>query len=86
MKILVFNAIWCPSCLVMRPFFKKLQKEYNFELEEIDYDTSNEIKKWDIGDILPVAIILKNNQEIKRIIGEKSKKQLEKIIGDIYEA
>jgi len=85
-KILKFNAIWCPGCLIMRPIWKKVQSEYpEIELIDYDYDMDNDkILKWEIGQKLPVAIILdKNDQEITRIIGEKSKKELISLIEEI---
>jgi len=70
----------------MRPIWKKVQSEYpEIELIDYDYDMDNDkILKWEIGQKLPVAIILdKNGQEITRIIGEKSKKELISLIEEI---
>lgn len=70
----------------MRPIWKKVQSEYpEIELIDYDYDMDNDkILKWEIGQKLPVAIILdKNDQEITRIIGEKSKKELISLIEEI---
>ncbi|HHU54485.1 MAG TPA: thioredoxin family protein [Mollicutes bacterium] len=88
MKVLKFNAIWCPGCLVMRPIWNKIKNNYpEMEIEEYDYDNNNEeVIKWNIGKKLPVAIILDHNgQEITRIIGEKSKKEIMSIIDDLME-
>ncbi len=88
MRVLRFNAIWCPGCLVMRPIWKKINEMYpTLSFEDIDYDMNQEeVSKWNIGDTLPVAIIVDdNNNEIKRIIGEKSKKELIKLVSDIME-
>lgn len=70
----------------MRPIWKKVQSVYpKIELIDYDYDMDNDkILKWKIGKKLPVAIILdKNDQEITRIIGEKSKKELISLIEEI---
>lgn len=70
----------------MRPIWKKVQSVYpKIELIDYDYDMDNDkILKWKIGKKLPVAIILdKNGQEITRIIGEKSKKELLSLIEEI---
>ncbi len=84
MKLIIISAIWCPSCLIMRPKYMNLSKKYNMEIEDYDYDTDTEIvNKYNLGDILPVCIILNNDIEIKRIIGEKSDKELDKIIEDL---
>jgi len=82
MKILIFNAIWCPSCLFMRPRFEKVFSSY--DVVEYDYDLNNDLViKYNIGKIIPVVIIFKDDVEIKRIIGEKSIKELESIIEDL---
>lgn len=69
MKILVVSAVWCPSCLILKKQLKKLKEEYpNIEIDYLDYDfDEDEVKKYNVGDILPV-MILEND---KRLIGEK---------------
>ena len=61
----------------------------NIEYINYDYDLDEEnIIKYNIGDIVPVVIFEKDNIEIKRIIGEKSKKEIldimEKILWKRY--
>ena len=82
MRILRISAIWCPACLIMRPIYEEIVKKYDFETSELDYDfDEDEVKKLDIGNKLPVAIIYDdNNQELTRICGEKKKKEIEEII------
>lgn len=86
MKILKFGAIWCPSCLIMNNTINKLKKNYpNLEVINYDYDMEEElVNKYDIGSILPVLIFVnENGEEINRVIGEKSDKELIKIIESI---
>lgn len=84
MKLIKISSVWCPSCLIMNPRYNELLKEFNIDVEEYDYDMDSEIvSKYKIGDILPVVIVMNNNQELTRIIGEKSKKELNKIFKDI---
>lgn len=86
MKILKFNAIWCPGCLVMRPIWNKIIIDYpELELVEYDYNSNpEEVKLWNIGNKLPVAIVLDlEGKELTRIIGEKNKKQLVEIIEEL---
>lgn len=67
-KVVIITAVWCPSCLILKKNLKKLKEEYNVEFETLDYDfDEDEVKKYDVGEKLPV-IITKNN----RLIGEKS--------------
>jgi len=84
MKLIKISSVWCPSCLIMNPIYDELSKKYNIDLDEYDYDMDSEIvSKYKIGEILPVVIIVNNNQELIRIIGEKSKKELSKIFEDL---
>ena len=73
-KIIIISAIWCPSCLILKKNLKKLKEGYtNLNIEELDYDFDDEIvKEYNVGNILPVIIIKENNNEINRLIGEKS--------------
>ncbi|MGI6329947.1 MAG: thioredoxin family protein [Bacilli bacterium] len=79
MKILKFGAVWCPGCLVMKPRFLEIEKEYPWlHTEFYDCDEDQEMfKQWKVNDVLPVFIFLdQNNQEILRLIGEQSKKKI----------
>lgn len=67
-EIIVISAVWCPSCLILKKNLKKLHEEYQIDYQILDYDfDEEEVKKYNIGDKLPV-IIYKD----KRLIGEKS--------------
>ena len=84
MKIVRISSTWCVSCIVMNKLWKNLKEEYpDFEYVEYDYDLDEEAKNYNVGNILPVIIIYKNNEEIKRIIGEKSKKELFQEVSDV---
>ena len=85
MKIIKVNAMWCPGCLITKSIWQEIEKEYpSHEYINLDYDLDEEeIAKYKIGDILPVVIIENNNQEIKRIIGEKTKKEILKELEDL---
>ncbi len=84
MKLIKISSVWCPSCLIMNPRYIELSKDLNVNMEEYDYDMDTEIvSKYKIGDILPVVIVTNNGHELTRIIGEKSKKELNKIFEDI---
>ena len=85
MKIVRINAMWCPGCLISKSIWKELENEYP-KNEYIDYDydlDEEEIEKYNVGEILPVVIIFDKDKEVKRIIGEKTKKELYKELGDI---
>lgn len=79
MKVVRITALWCMSCLVMKSRYNRLFKTYNIEdVVDLDFDLDN-VKAYKPGQILPVVIIYKDDKEIHRIVGEKSKKQLIKI-------
>ena len=82
MKIIKISAMWCPSCLIMNDLIDDLLNEYNLDITRYDYDLDQEIvSKYNVGNILPVLIKVDDNgNEISRIIGEKSKKELIKFI------
>lgn len=73
MKLIKIGAIWCSGCLVMNKVWNKLIKEYNFSYETYDIDMNeDEVEKYNVGEKLPVFIVMENDKEIKRFIGEYS--------------
>lgn len=73
-KLLVISAVWCPSCLILNKHLKKINEEYNIEINKLDYDLDeDEVEPYNVGDKLPVMILLdEKSNEVKRLIGEKS--------------
>ena len=77
MKLIKISAIWCPSCLIMEKVWKEIQEEYkDFEYISYDYDLDDESESFNPGNILPVIILLKDDEEVIRFIGEKTKEQI----------
>ena len=71
MKLLKIGAIWCGGCLIMNNVIQKALKEYEFDYEELDLDMDEEeAKKYNPGDKLPVFIVLNNDSEVSRFVGE----------------
>ena len=71
-EITIVSAVWCPSCLVLKKHIKKLTKEYDLNINYLDYDLDEEeVKKLNVGKTLPVIIAGEN-----RLIGEKSFKEI----------
>lgn len=86
MKLVKVTAIWCTSCILMNPIIEEVAKEYDMDLVSYDYDLDSEkFKKYDIGKILPVVIIEDENGERLRLVGEMSKKEMFKKVGELYE-
>lgn len=82
MKIIKITAMWCPSCLIMNDLINDLVNESSFDLVSYDYDLDQDIvEKYNVGTILPVLIKVDDTgNEIKRIIGEHSKKEITEFI------
>ena len=82
MKIVRINALWCSGCLYMKKVWKEVEKEYpNLDIETYDYDMDEDIvKSYNPGDILPIVIFYKDNQEYKRLVGEKTKDEIIQVI------
>ncbi len=81
MRVVKVSALWCSSCLVMNKVWKKVQEIYNFPVLEVDYDFDEElVKKYDVGDTLPVFIFFNNEEELFRTVGEVSQEEMLKLI------
>jgi thiol-disulfide isomerase/thioredoxin len=82
MKVLKFGAIWCNACLIMKPRWAELEKEYDWlETEYYDADERQDlIDQYDISNIPCFIFLDKDGQEIKRLSGEISKEELVKTI------
>ena len=82
MKVVKISAVWCGSCINMKNIWREIEKEYDFEVINYDYDLDEEeVSKYNVGNILPVSIILNDeNIELERIIGEKKKEEIISII------
>ncbi|MBQ8872237.1 MAG: thioredoxin family protein [Bacilli bacterium] len=82
MKVIKIGAMWCPGCIVMHKVWDKINKEYpNIEVKSLDLDMDEEeVKKYNIGDILPVTIFYKDDTELERLIGEKKFEDIESVI------
>lgn len=84
MKVVKINAVWCSGCLVMNKIWKNILKFKDIETINLDYDMDeDEVKKYNVGDVLPVFMFYKDDEEVIRVVGEKSEEQLLKIIEEI---
>lgn len=84
MKVVKINAIWCSGCLIMNNVWNKILKNYDIETTTLDYDVDEEeVKKYDVGKILPVFIFYKDDKEVKRIVGEISYNEMENVVKEL---
>ena len=69
MRLIVISAVWCPSCLVMKKVIKQIAE--HIEVVKYDYDLDEEeVKKYNVGQNLPVFIYEKDGKEVSRVVGE----------------
>lgn len=83
MKVLKFGAVWCNGCVVMRPRWGRIEKEYPWlKTEFYDYDRDKDmVKKYGITEELPTVVFLdKNGNEFLRMSGEISKEKIVDVI------
>ena len=81
MKIVKIGALWCPACLITNKALEKIKKEYDIEIENLDYDfDEEEVSKYNVGDVLPELIFIKDNKEVTRLKGEKSFKEIKGVL------
>ena len=78
MEVIRISALWCSSCLVMKSRFNEVAKEYNIDIIDLDYDLDyDEIKKYNVSEVLPVYI-----KGDKRLEGERTKEEIRKFLSD----
>lgn len=68
--------MWCSACLIMKKIWKQLSLEYpDLKITIYDYDFDEEAKQYEVGNILPLVIIKNDNEEV-RLVGEKTKQEI----------
>ena len=72
MEILKFEADWCQPCKVLNGLLKDL--DYNIKAIDIDDDFEH-VNKYKIRNV-PTLVIIKNGQEVDRIVGVMPRKEL----------
>lgn len=83
MKIQFIGALWCPSCIIMRPRYRRYCDTHAIEFLDLDYDQEEAlVASLNLGGTLPVAIVLDHQgQECGRIVGEHRYEDLERRLG-----
>lgn len=81
MRIVKINSMTCTSCIIMNNIMNKIKDNYDVEIQNVDYDF-DDISKYNVGKILPVIIFYNGDKEIKRLEGEHSYNEIERIIND----
>jgi thioredoxin 1 len=79
-KVLRFTASWCGPCKMLAKTLEDV--ETNIPIEVIDIDVNPEIAtEFGIRSV-PTLVIVEDNMASKRLIGNKTKQELEAFIND----
>lgn len=77
MKVIRISAIWCSSCLFTFSKWEEFKKNHpEIECVELDYD-QDDITAYQITEVLPVTIFMRDEKEVARVLGEFTVKDLE---------
>jgi thioredoxin 1 len=79
--ILYFTADWCNPCKKTRPIVEELNREQIMaKFFIIDVDSEIEMAQdFEIRSV-PTFVVMKDNKEIHRVTGAKTRQQLEELI------
>ena len=83
--IIDFYADWCMPCRMMAPVFEKLSKEYSGKIKfcKVNTDQNQEISmEFEIQGI-PALILVKDKQEVGRIVGFNNEEVLKEKIEEL---
>lgn len=78
-----FWATWCGPCYMVAPILEEIAAQYKGQLKvaKLDVDQNMEIAVQYGVQSIPTLILFKNGQEMKRIVGFKSKEKLIEELG-----
>ena len=79
--ILYFTADWCNPCKKTRPIVEELNREQIMaKFFIIDVDVELEMAQDFEVRSIPTFVLIKDNKEIHRVTGAKTRQQLEELI------
>lgn len=79
-KVLKFSASWCGPCKMLSKTIEGI--ETNVVIEEVDIDEQSELaNEYGIRGV-PTLVMLDENVEVKRSVGNLTKQQLESWLND----
>ena len=79
--ILYFTADWCNPCKKTRPIVEELNREQIMaKFFIIDVDVEPEMAQDFEVSSIPTFVLIKDNKEIHRVTGAKTRQQLEELI------
>lgn len=82
MELLDFYADWCGPCQMMKPTMAEFEKAHpEIKVTAVNIDEQEELaEKYGVSSI-PCLVVLKDGEEVERVVGIQSLKKLEKLVG-----
>lgn len=79
-----FYADWCGPCKSLAPILESVAEERNIELKKINVDDDKDELgvKYGVRSV-PTVVVIKDDKEIGRFIGTKSKSDLNKFFDNL---
>ena len=79
--VVMFNAAWCGHCKPLKQDLEKMSSEFAGQAKFciIDIKQSNIAKEYEIGEVMPTTLILKDSKVLGRIEGNNAKQVREKL-------
>lgn len=85
MKIVLINARWSPLYYKANELLNDLSQTYNVEVVSYDYDMDREkILYFNISNMIPLLIILKDNQELTRLYITEDTEKIKTKLAEIF--
>ena len=79
-RVLRFTASWCQPCKSLAKNLEDIKTDIPIEVYDIDEKTNIAVDFGIRG--VPTLVMMDGNTEIKRMVGSKSKEDLEKWLND----
>ena len=80
-RIIRFTASWCGPCKMLAKTLEEVDSKLPIEVIDVDENTAIATDFGIRG--VPTMVMLSENTEMKRLVGNKSKKELEEWLNDI---
>lgn len=78
LKVVDFFATWCGPCKMLAPVFDEVSLDIEeAEFLKVDIDQSLDVAREYQVSTVPTIIIFKDGEEIERLVGFKTKQELE---------
>lgn len=79
-----FGAAWCGPCQMMEPLLQKMKNEFSgINYISVDIDDKPQLAKTYRIRSLPTVILLKEGQEVTRLVGAVKTEPLRKALKDL---